>query len=194
MRQLCKYFFFCPFPSWLVKQPWVQEAIYKDRPLPCELNCISLAGDAVQLKVLLRQKYMAFVKNTSGRWGQICPRLKCVPTCVRLMSLWLLGRWKGNQGGSYHTLWYPADDKWQLVRQMAQSANIDGNYKVIIQHWCHMENKQRAIHLVLHLEMDEPLRCHLHRWPEREREREWEPRNISLKILWIVSQKTKKEK
>lgn len=29
--------------------------------------------------------------------------------------------------------------QWQLVRQMVQGANIQGNYRVIIQHCCHME-------------------------------------------------------
>lgn len=107
------------------------------------------------------------------------------------MSLWLLGRLKGNQGGRYRTLWYPADVKWQLARQMAYSANIDGNYKVIIQHRCHMENKQTAIHLVLHLETDEQLRCHLQSWPERETVRVMEP-FPEKPVSWKTSQKNKK--
>ena len=31
--------------------------------------------------------------------------------------------------------------RWQLARQMVQSANIQGNYRVIIWHCCHMESK-----------------------------------------------------
>lgn len=83
VRQLCNYFFFFVlFPA-----DWWRDLGFKQPSTKTDNSICELAGDAMQLKVLLRRKYMAFVEDTSGRWGQICSRLRSASTCVHFYIL-----------------------------------------------------------------------------------------------------------